>query len=123
MVSFRAVIWALGLQASLSGSERLVLIYLADFCNEEKGYAWPSIQKLSLRTGLSRSTVKRAISTLTEQELLTTASQSRAINGHRFTNRYYLACFPQRPERRNYSVSGDFDPKGHWDEDAEAPYR
>ena len=122
-MSFRAVIWALGLQANLSGSERLVLIYLADFCNEEKGYAWPSIKKLSGRTGLSRSTVKRSISSLVEKELVETAAQSRAINGHRFTNRYYLTCFPYRPQRRNYSVTGDFDPAGDWDEHAEIPYR
>ena len=123
LMSFNAVIWALGLDTPLGPKERLVLIYLADFCNEGKGYAWPSISRLARSTGLSVSSVKRAISALVTTGLVATATQSRAVNGHRFTNRYYLACFGQKPSRRNFSVQGDFNQRGEWDESADSTFR
>jgi hypothetical protein len=39
---------------------RLVLLALADHCDHE-GYAWPSVERLAQKCGLSRRTVQRAL--------------------------------------------------------------
>ena len=113
-MSYKALIWALG-QEDLKSRERLVLIYLADHCNEEKGYAWPSIKRLAKRTGMGQSTVKRAVATLELMGLVRVSRQSKVVDGARFSNRYYLACFPAHPFQYNYPVTGDFNQKGEWD--------
>lgn len=114
MMSYKALIWALG-QEELKARERLVLIYLADHCNEEKGYAWPSIKRLSKRTGMGQSTVKRAVAALELMGLIRVSRQSKMVDGSRFSNRYYLSCFPAEPFKYNYKVKGDFNQKGKWD--------
>lgn len=121
-MSFEALKWSLNVDG-LSSRQRLVLIFLADFANDKKGYAWPSIGTLARRTGLSQSTVKRAIRDLEDAELVTVVRQSRIVTGARFSNRYYLVCL--RPVRfeKNYRVPGDFDQTGHWDDTAVVPYR
>ena len=121
-MSFEALKWSLSV-TGLSSRQRLVLIFLADFANDKKGYAWPSIGTLAKRTGLSQSTVKRAIRDLEDAELVTVARQSRIVTGARFSNRYYLACLKPVRFESNYQVSGDFDEKGEWDGDAVVPYR
>ena len=115
-MAFEDVTWALKIEG-LNARERLVLIYLADFSNASKGYAWPSINTLSRKTGFSKSTVKRAVSTLEEMRLVRIARQSMMKDGTRFSNRYYLACRSAVPTRNNYKKKGDFDVHGNWDED------
>ena len=121
-MSFEALKWSLNV-TGLSSRQRLVLIFLADFANDKRGYAWPSIGTLAKRTGLSQSTVKRAIRDLEDAELVTVARQSRIVTGERFSNRYYLVSLKPVPFESNYRVSGDFDEKGDWDGDAVVPYR
>ena len=56
---------ALNNEGDLSGSEKLVLIYLCNLSNDAKGnYAWPSYQYISKKSGLSLATVKRACKSL-----------------------------------------------------------
>ncbi len=49
---------------SLPPNQKLVLIVLADFYNEESGKAWPSQDTLCMLTGLSRATLNRALKEL-----------------------------------------------------------
>lgn len=117
-MAFEDVTWALKIEG-LKARERLVLIYLADFSNASKGFAWPSIKTLSKKTGFSQSTVKRAVSSLEEMRLVRIARQSMQKDGTRFSNRYYLACRSNVPTTNNYKKRGDFDVHGKWDEDEE----
>ena len=45
---------ALDYEGKLTGSEKLVLLYLCNLSNDDRGkYAWPSHRYLSRKTGLS----------------------------------------------------------------------
>ena len=115
-MAFEDLVWALKVEG-LKARERVTLIYLADFSNAEKGYAWPSIPKLARKTGLSQSTVKRAIAALESMGLIRIARQSMGRDGTRFSNRYYLACRSTKPIKRNYKKEGDFGIGGKWETD------
>ncbi len=57
---------------SLPPTQKLVLIVLADFYNEESGKAWPSQDTLCMLTGLSRATFNRALKELKDKEHIAT---------------------------------------------------
>ena len=56
---------------SLPPNQKLVLIVLADFYNEESGKAWPSQDTLCMLTGLSRATLNRALKELKDKGHIT----------------------------------------------------
>ena len=56
---------------SLPPTQKLVLIVLADFYNEESGKAWPSQDTLCMLTGLSRATLNRALKELKDKGHIT----------------------------------------------------
>ena len=56
---------------SLLPTQKLVLIVLADFYNEESGKAWPSQDTLCMLTGLSRATLNRALKELKDKGHIT----------------------------------------------------
>lgn len=114
-MSFKTLKWALSLEG-LGGKEKLVLIYLADYRNDEKGYAWPSVKTISKKTGYSVSSVKRALKSLCEQGHVVPRQQHHAADGRRFTNRYYFPVFSPAPGKRSFSVGGGFGQDGVWDE-------
>ena len=59
-------------EGELSGSEKLVLIYLCNLSNDAKGnYAWPSHQYISRKSGYSLATVKRACKSLKKKKFIT----------------------------------------------------
>jgi DNA-binding transcriptional MocR family regulator len=63
-VSIQAIAAVLGLtEKPATPIDRLVLLSLANHTNPE-GLCWPSLRRISEETGLSRSTVKRAINDL-----------------------------------------------------------
>ena len=55
----------------LPPTQKLVLIVLADFYNEESGKAWPSQDTLCMLTGLSRATFNRALKELKDKGHIT----------------------------------------------------
>ena len=74
---------ALNHEGELSGSEKLVLIYLCNLSNDAKGnYAWPSYQYLSRKSGYSLATVKRACKYQKNKEFITW------VNGKYFDDEY-----------------------------------
>ena len=56
---------------SLPPTQKLVLIVLADFYNEESGKAWPSQETLCRLTSLSRATINRALRELNKKGHIT----------------------------------------------------
>lgn len=70
----------------LSGSDRLLLGAIISFYNSEKGFAFPSIQKLAIRSGLSEKTVDRSKKSLIAGGWLTIESGT----GKGISNKYYI---------------------------------
>ena len=72
----------------MSGSEKLVLIYLCNLSNDAKGnYAWPSYQYISKKSGLSLATIKRASKSLKKKKFLTGVNR-KYVDDKYSTNHY-----------------------------------
>jgi len=67
---------------------RVVYMYLRDRADAE-GKCWPGINRIAADLGLSRSTVKRALTDLKKGGYLTQAPRHRE-NGSRTSNLYFL---------------------------------
>ena len=81
---------ALDYEGKLTGSEKLVLLYLCNLSNDDRGkYAWPSHRYLSRKTGLSLATVKRACKSLKEKKFITWI-KSKYVDGKFKTNHYTI---------------------------------
>lgn len=83
-MSFQAMAWAVKIK--LPAQEKITLLMLANYANQD-GQCWPSIDTLSLDTGLSRASVKRALRKLVERGLMTKARQ---VKGHLQTSNFYV---------------------------------
>ena len=70
----------------LSSKAKLVLLYLHDRANK-KGESWYSINTIARNIGLSRSTVKRALTELIRQRYVEKMPRFRE-DGGRTSNRY-----------------------------------
>lgn len=70
-MSLRAITWAFA-QHETSPTQRLVLLALADHANADD-LTWPSIERLTDMTGLSRATVFRALRDLKRDEFIVDA--------------------------------------------------
>lgn len=106
-MSYEAFIWALG-QEDFKAREGLLMICLAEHCNEERGYVWPGIKRLAKRAGMGQSTVERAAANLDLMGHIRVSRQFKAVGGARFSNRYYLSCFLAHPFRYKHPVTLDF---------------
>lgn len=76
-------------QKGLKPPEKAVLVWIADYYNDEIGYAWPSQETLAEDTGYNRSTIHRACKSLQEKGLLSWEKNMRS-SGHFSSNRYKL---------------------------------
>lgn len=65
----------------LTPDELAVAIAIASHA-DRRGDAWPSSRRLSQLTGLSRPTIRKAISRLVEQQILTVTQRQRTDGGH-----------------------------------------
>ena len=74
--------------AKLTPTEKLVLLAITDFVNDEKGYAWPSQETLAAKTGLSRQTVNKVIKRLVRRNIL--ISMRRSEKGKSTSNLYRI---------------------------------
>lgn len=109
-MGLRTMSWAFQ-ESEAIGSERLVMLSLADSANEEDGLAWPSIALLQRKTNLSESTVRRALQSLCdlgELRNLGRVKHSRmgAMRADRCPNVYEMTGYlrginltPRRPPR------------------------
>lgn len=90
-MSIEAVSWAFK-QRLDDPTAKLVLLGIADKYNEDRGYAWPSVQRLADMADCTERTVNRKISLLADVGLI------QILHNPPQTNRYYLptltSCHP-----------------------------
>ena len=75
-------------ETDLPATEKFVLLAIANFVNDEKGYAWPSQETLASKTSFSRQTVSKAIKKLQQKGIL--ISQRRSEKGKSTSNLYRI---------------------------------
>ena len=80
--------WAKSVKG-LSRREKQVLVWLADYYNDEKGYAWPSQETLASDAVYSRSTINRACKELRKKGLISWTKKMREF-GRFPSNQYKL---------------------------------
>ena len=80
--------WAKSVKG-LPRREKQVLVWLADFYNDEKGCAWPSQDKLAEIAVYSRSTINRACKELRKKGLISWTKKMREF-GRFPSNQYNL---------------------------------
>mgnify|MGYP001169363103 CR=1 FL=1 len=80
--------WAKSVKG-LSRREKQVLVWLADFYNDEKGCAWPSQDKLAEIAVYSRSTINKACKELRKKGLISWTKKMREF-GQFPSNQYKL---------------------------------
>ena len=73
----------------LKPSTKFVLIALCDYANKQKFTAWPSHNSIAKRTGLSISSVQRAVKSLCDFGLLSYRNRYDE-RGHKLTNLYQI---------------------------------
>lgn len=79
-MSLRAMLWAMDEAPVESATERLILIYLADYASDDGTGIFPAMQKIAERSGFSRSTVKRTVKRLADRGVL--APGDERLVGH-----------------------------------------
>ncbi len=94
----------------VGGAAKLVALVLANYANE-KGLAWPSIESLAEKTGLSKRQLQRIVPQIEKAGLLriTTGGGRKRTHRYQFTqieNSDNLSSFPQR-NGDNLSKKGD----------------
>lgn len=82
-MSIKAITWAFD-QKLDDPTAKLVLLGIADKYNEDRGYAWPSVERLAEMADCTERTVSRKISMLEELGVIET------IRHPTRTNRYFL---------------------------------
>lgn len=106
-MSYKATAWAYDLP--LKGPAKPVLTALADFA-DEAGSCYPGHEQLALMTGLSLSTVARAIRRLESMQLLTREHRYDK-RGYRTSDRFHLAVgaqvLPVTPPSRQSAYQAD----------------
>lgn len=85
-MSITASKWAW--EQKISPSEKLVLLVIADHADDQGGSAFPSLERMAQRTGLSRRTVIRAVQALANAGLVAVGKMRGRINA---CNTYSLA--------------------------------
>lgn len=85
-MSFEVMAWAV--DQELACKEKMVLLMLANRTNKDTGRCDPSHKRLAFDCGMSESSVKRAISDLSEKGLL--AIEQRRIGDVNLPNQYVI---------------------------------
>jgi hypothetical protein len=78
--------WAL--KQELPVHPKMVLIMLANYTNDEKGYAWPTYAQLSKLCGMPESTCRKYVQWLVDRGLI--IKEKHVYAGRQRANRYYL---------------------------------
>jgi hypothetical protein len=113
-MSLKAMNWCRELKG-LSGVDKAVLMYICDRYNENFGYAWPSISRISRDTGWSTATIDRSLRRLERRNYIATYHQFYTFDGATASNRYYLPIMGSLPIPGTiFFLDGDFDHDGSW---------
>lgn len=88
-MSFEAQRWAYAWPCDFP-SHKSVLNVVADLYNEKYGCAWPAVDTIAMRTGLTRRTVVRALRALEQSGLIETISLRDKRTGARLPSAYRL---------------------------------
>ena len=80
--------WAKSVKG-LKSSEKFFLICLADFFNDNLGYAYPAQETIATFTGLNRSTINRACKSLQQKGFISWKHQHKD-SGRYSSNKYIL---------------------------------
>jgi hypothetical protein len=86
-MSFQAMTWAI--EQELQVKEKMVLLMLANYCNNHTGQCNPSLPTLAKECGMSKDSVIRAIKILESKKLVTPIRQK--IGAVNLPNQYLLA--------------------------------
>lgn len=78
--------WAM--KQELPVHPKMVLIMLANYTNDEKGYAWPTYAQLSKLCGMPESTCRKYVQWLVDRGLI--IKEKHIYAGRQRANRYYL---------------------------------
>lgn len=109
-MSFEAMKWAKGI-SELSSSQKFILIALADFYNDAKKCAWPSVKRLMDYTNLSRRTVQRSLAELESRGLIK-RRQVFFVEQEAFGSSEYSLTFRDVPD--HWPKSGHVSRKGSY---------
>lgn len=90
-MSNEALTWAFSREGIKAGP-KFVLVSLADYA-DEAGSCYPSVPKISRRTGYSQSAVRVHLDTLIANDLMHEERRHRS-DGSRSSNRYILHLAP-----------------------------
>lgn len=82
-MSFQAMAWALKQPGKTN--EKFLLIVIANYA-DERGQAWPSIERLCADTGMSRATVQRTLKKLEKDGYVT---RNKRVKGRLQTSNLY----------------------------------
>ena len=83
-MSFQAMAWALKQPAKTN--EKFLLIVIANYA-DERGHAWPSVERLSVDTGMARATIQRALRKLEKSGFI---SCHKRVRGQLQTSNLYV---------------------------------
>lgn len=78
--------WAL--RQELPVKPKMVLIMLANYMSDEKGYAWPTYKELARLCGMPESTCRKHVQWLVDRGLL--KKEKHIYAGRQRSNRYYI---------------------------------
>ena len=118
-MSITAMNWCRELRG-LKGTDKSVLHVICDRYNDELGYAWPSIARISRESGWAERTVSRSLRNLEKHGYISSYRQFYAFDESPASNRYYLPVFgPAPPRGKVFWVGGEFDFEGNWEADWE----
>lgn len=117
-MSVEAIKWAWAQSRGLRSTEKFLLVYLADRYNEEQGFAWPSLARMSKDTSISKTSLKKALKRLEELGYIRRQHRYKPEDGSRFTSAIHLPHNKPLPvgPLKPLPVSGWFDAFGKWDE-------
>ena len=119
-MSNKASDWAWTID-SLPFASKYLLIYLAKRLNDRTGYAWPSVSRISIDTGMSKSAIRNNLNKLIGAGLVVTQQQFYLSTMQSGSCRYYLPEIapPPTDTSRAVPVPGGWDVDGTWDPEAE----
>lgn len=118
-MSVRVMTWVFD-HSRAEGSDRLVLLAIADRANDEGGDAWPSLAWIAQKANLSERTVRRCLRSLEENgeiETLVQAGGNKFTRHDRRPNAYRVVmhsggstgghtCPPDEPRGVKYDTTG-----------------
>jgi len=103
-MSVQAISAALAIRGTVTPSERLLLIVLANYA-DAKMLCWPAQARLAAETGLTDRTIRTLLASLEEKRLL--KRKARTSNGRRTSDLIMLTMSPETISALDAQISGE----------------